>query len=160
MRFTPMSEQQCQEVNVLPAGVYDFEVVEAEDTTSKKGNAMITLSLRVFNPNGGSVMVRDWLVATDGMMYKVRHFCYAVGLDAAYEAGTLQAALCVGRSGKASIKVRDRTDDYPASNTVSDYEVADTQPAGQASAPSPTNGAHCAITEDDIPFSPDPLGGW
>ncbi len=35
MQFTPKTEKQLAEESLLPAGVYDFEVLKAEDAVSK-----------------------------------------------------------------------------------------------------------------------------
>lgn len=148
MNFTPMSEKELAEANLLPAGEYDFEVFEAVDTISRAGNEMIALKLWVFNANGRKFTVRDWLVANN--VEKIASFCRAVGLDNEYHAGTVAAEDMQGRTGRAKIKVNP-AGQYPASNGVSFYVKPK---AGGATAPAPALARKPALAgiDDEIPF--------
>lgn len=122
MQFTPKTENEIIEAALWPEGVYDFEIVEASDTISKKGNEMIALSLRVYDANGGHRFVNDYLL--ESMAFKLRHCAYACGLGSDYENGFLAAEKFVGRSGKLKLGVeKPRDDKYPPKNTVRDYIV-------------------------------------
>ena len=70
MNFTPKSEKELSEENLFPAGIYPFEILEATDKTSKKGNDMIELKLRVFHGERHQI-VNDYLLESIG--YKLRH---------------------------------------------------------------------------------------
>lgn len=144
MKFTPKTEEQLKAENsypVFPEGEYGYEVIKAEDKTSAKGNEMIVLTLRVFGPHDKTTLVNDYLL--EAMEFKLRHFCVSTGLGGAYEAGTLTAGSCHGRSGKVYLDIQPEkqgTDKegnpktFPPKNVVKDYVVSTLKP------------------EDDVPF--------
>jgi hypothetical protein len=125
MKFAPKTEEEIASELIMPAGTYDFEVVEAEEKLSKGGNDMIVVELKVFNKDGGFRKVTDYLL--EKLAYKLRHFCCTTGLIQSYNAGSLSAAKCIGRGGKVIIQVEPerKSDDgsktYPAKNSVKDY---------------------------------------
>ena len=77
MRFQPKTEQEVAGDGVWPASEVDFEILEATETVSKTGNEMIKLRVRIYNAEGRSKTLFDYLVATEGWAYKVRHFAEA-----------------------------------------------------------------------------------
>lgn len=125
MEFEPKSEQDLWEETLLPAGEYDFEVSSAEAKQSKARNDMIELKINVFPADGGNPRkVKDWLMAKMG--FKLRHFCYATGLEQAYEEGTLTDINCQAVSGRLKLGIQDS--DYGKQNSVKDYVVSSTEP--------------------------------
>lgn len=137
MRLTPKTDEELASMNLLPDGIYDFEIIESQDDTSNSGNEMIHCKLKVFKSDGSSyILVDDYLVNTDRMQWKIKHFCESVGLEAEYQAGELTGELCFGRSGKVKIATQPAKDGYPPKNTAKDYEVAIGKPKGMgANAP-------------------------
>lgn len=126
MRFSPKTADQVQAeqqsaFGVWPAGTYDFEIMEAEDTTSKAGNEMITLNVTIFDDKGKSRRIYDYLL--EAMMYKLLHACEACGLLNQYHAGELHASHFIGQSGKCVVTVRPAKDGYPEKNAIGDYVV-------------------------------------
>lgn len=125
MKFAPKSEEELAAELVLPAGTYDFEVVDAEEKLSKGGNEMIVVELKVFNRDGGFRKVTDYLL--EKLAFKLRHFCCTTGLIQAYNAGSLSANKCIGRGGKVIIQIEperkseDGSKTYPSKNSVKDY---------------------------------------
>jgi hypothetical protein len=153
MRFTPKSERELQEERLLPEGVYNFEVAEAEDAVSKKGNEMIAVTLRVFSDSGRALLVDDYLM--EAMLFKLLHFCEATGLSAKYAAGTLEAQDCIGRGGKVKL-AHEEKGGFPPRNVVKDYVTAEAgastapqQPAAPRQAPAYDPGP---TPDDEIPF--------
>ena len=132
MDFEPKSEEDLQGDLCLPAGKYDFTVAEAVEKVSSSGNAMIELSLRVFQSDGSTRFVRDWLVASDASMsqMKVRHFCRSTGLLANYEEGTLTDDICVGVSGIVQT-FQEHSDSFGTQARVRDYLLPEETPAAQ-----------------------------
>lgn len=128
MRVSPKSEAEL--VSCFPAGVYDAEVLKAEDKVSKtSGNDMIELKIKVYGFDDETLVITDYLL--DKMPKKLRHFCDAAGLLPLYESGELQASDCQGASVKVRLKVeRDPAGAYDDKNTVADYivERVPTQP--------------------------------
>lgn len=151
MKVTPRSDKEISESNLMPDGIYSFEVKDAQDSTSAKGNAMTALVLDVFDNDGVAHFVRDWLVETDGGAYKIKHFAKAVGMLKEYEAGNLDVLEMYGKTGKCKIGTsKDKTGQYPDKNTVKDYVEA------SVNAVSPAAGLQKARDsgdlDDEIPF--------
>lgn len=106
---------------LLQPGDYSFEVFEATEKTSAKGNEMIALKLGIYDSEGANHIVYDYLL--DAMAFKMRHFCEATELIEQYEAGTLTADDCMGKTGYCSIKIDPANGNYAAKNSVKDYVV-------------------------------------
>ena len=86
MKFAPKSEKEIASANLLTPGVYGFEIIEAEEATSKAGNDMIKLMVHVFKEDGTPVTVFDYLM--ESVAYKLRHAAEGCGILHAYEQGT------------------------------------------------------------------------
>ena len=129
LSFTPKTEEQIAEENLVPDGEYPFEVIKAEEAISKKtGDPMIKLKLCIFTDDGpaGERHVYDYLIQT--MDFKLRHFCACTGLLERYETGTLEAEDCNGRTGHCIVKTEKQAG-YKPKNAVKDY-VVPKQPEG------------------------------
>ena len=119
--FQPKTEREL--VDLLDAGDGDFEIIDAKDRESKKGSPMIELKLNVFDANGKSKHVYDYLVLTEHNLCqrKIRNCCYAVGLDKQYESGSLSSVDFAGKKGKLTIDIDDKDPAYPPKNIIRDY---------------------------------------
>jgi len=125
MQFNSKSREELARESLTPPGEYDFEIMRAEETTSKKGNEMIKLKLRVFVENG-EIHVYDYLVA--GMEYKLANFCDAIGRSDDYDDGEINADNLVGCAGKLKLVIEEAQKDkdtgevkWPAKNAVKTY---------------------------------------
>lgn len=150
MQFQPKSEEDLKREALLAPGTYDFDVLSAEEKVSARGNDMIALKLKVYS-DGGERHVRDWLMPSMG--FKLRHFAETTGLLGAYDAGTLSAEDCKGRSGRVILVIKD-DEKYGPQNSVKDYEKPK-KPAEEAMTktdPKPVRPAPAA-TDDQIPFA-------
>lgn len=149
----PKTEEELDMDRLLPKGTYDFEIVKAEEKTSKKGHEMIDANLKVYHGEGFQ-FVRDFLM--EAMPHKLRHFAETVGVLDAYESGSLQASDIVGRSGKVRIDI-EPAGEYPAKNVVKDYgekkkaDVAAKGPLMNAG-PKKTPSVEDGLESDSIPF--------
>ncbi len=128
LTFEPKSEEQIEkqeqeraEKRVAPAGEYDFQILNAENKTSKSGNAMIEIEVGLFRGDTMAWKVKDWLLPA--MESKLRHFCDAAGLLARYESGMLTAEDCRGRSGRCRVAVEPGQGNYPDKNAIKDYRT-------------------------------------
>lgn len=128
--FVPKSDTEIHEIqnrSLLPEGIYPFLVKDIVESTSSKGNAMLEILLSFIDTNGGERNIKDYLTATDQMIFKLKHFCDAIGLAEDYAKGSVITQKCIGRSGKASIGTQkgnakpDGTGYYPDKNNVKDY---------------------------------------
>ncbi len=147
MRFTPKSEKQLNEEKLLPEGDYPFEISGAENATSKKGNPMIKITVRVYKPDGQFILVTDYLM--EAMLYKLLHCCQACGLEEQYNTGLLEPEMFVGKTGMLKLKV-DPEGEYPAKNSIKDY-IKD---AGKVTLPKDNlqKVLDNTVEDDDIPF--------
>jgi len=161
MRVTPRTQEEIDLENLIPAGVYDFEVVKAEDKISKKGKEqgltepnMIELNLKVFHGDTYS-FVRDWIM--EAMPGKLLHFVNETGLADKYGDGEFVAADCLGKCGKVKIVVEEPKGNFEAKNSVKDYGEKKKADAS-AKGPLMNAGPKTAVEDDDgendqsIPF--------
>lgn len=141
MQFTPKSEEELQALNLLEPGEYDFEIIKAEDRRSKSGNEMIALTIKVWDHAGKERTVFDWLLDSELSHYKIKHFCFSVGLEDKYELGLLESNDCWGRKGILKLGIqKDKTKQYPDKNVVNDYIVDKESKSSEE------------FKDDDIPF--------
>ena len=156
MKYEPKTEEQLDNEMLVPDGTYDFEVTDAEEKATKKGDPMIALKLRVFDGNGSPRVQRDWLIGNGHPMCirKIKHFCDTTGLD--YEGGELSAEVCIGRSGLVQLDHAD-SEEYGPQNRVADYktenptETREKAPRGVPAGQTKT-ATSAAAGSDDIPF--------
>ena len=124
MRYQPLSEEDANDKSnqfaLLKDGDYPFEVLEAEDKTSKNGNEYIKTKLGVAASPGRQQWV--WCNLVPAMEFQLRHLCESTGLLAKYATGQLTARDCIGRTGIASI-ITKKQDGYEARNEVKDFVV-------------------------------------
>lgn len=124
---TEEEAQKSKEFPLLPDGIYDFIVIESKFKTSRAGNPMIELKLRVTH-DGLEHTVFDNLIPTDRMIWKVRHFCAATGNLEKFEKETFNENDAMGSRGMMLVgNVGERPKDdgsggvWKAKNVVDDY---------------------------------------
>ncbi len=150
MKITPKTEDEIRRGLLLPEGEYDFEIISAEEKTSKAGNPMIALKLKVFN-GGGERHISDWVMEKGE--FKLRHFMFAIGFGAAYESGDIIPEQFAGQCGKLSLTVKEQ-EGFQPQNSVRDYIVPEEKKA-EASAAKKTQAAAAnapVAGDDSIPF--------
>lgn len=154
MQFKPYSDKEISEMNLWPKGEYDFEFGAAEEKVSSSGNDMIVVEVKLYNAEGRSRMVTDFLLPTEAMAYKLKHACEAVGLLDSYEAGTLNAVDLTGRGGRCKLGIQsDKKGQYPDKNVINDY-VVDKTARGEVGAfpPKSKQAMVDPSLDDEIPF--------
>lgn len=135
MKFTPKTEKEIAEENLWQPGEYSFEVLEAADKTSKSGNEMIELKLKVYADDGGYIFLNDYLL--ESMAYKLRHAADACGILEQYNAGSLVAADFAGKAGRVKLVIQKSKDpQYSDKNAVKDYVKS----SAETKASAPVNG--------------------
>lgn len=132
--FNPLSDAEInslQNRDLLPDGVYPFVVETIDTQNSKSGNLMLKVRIGVFKDMNDKRSIIDYLVPTDQMMFKLKHFCESIGLIKEYENGSFVISSCINRTGKVRIGVQkgsakiDGTGFYPDKNSVKDYVKAE-----------------------------------
>lgn len=134
LTYRPYSKDELRPL--LPPGIYPFRVESATAKTSSAGNPMIELVIKARNEGGTTVTIYDYLLMPDtnsddepkikSKTWKIRNFCYSVGLEDEYMSGTLSPISCNGRSGNAKLYVeQDPNGKYADKNRVAHYIESD-----------------------------------
>lgn len=160
MKFEPKTEAQVSSYQTYAPGVYDFEIVKATDETSKAGNDMIKVVLKIFGNDGTSSIISDYLLTNEEMAYKLRHCCSAIGIIKKYESGELEAGDFVTGVGKVKLKIDkgkekdDKSGFYQDRNAVVDYIAGDDRSASEKEKSDKNHGLkrNKAKLDDSIPF--------
>jgi hypothetical protein len=152
MKFDPKTSKEINEMAFIKPGKYRFEVREAKETVSKKGNEMLVVTLKIYLDNGDTRMLTDYLL--EAFPKKLFNFCQVVGLSEEYAHGDLRAHMLLGLTGFVKIDVEDeRPKDgggfWPEKNTVKDYVKDYVYPGAEEETPSSQN---IDLIDDDIPF--------
>jgi hypothetical protein len=82
-------EANAERFQLLKEGQYEGVITSSTDTTSSKGSPMMDMTVSVYDENGKSHEIRDFLVFTKPMMWKVVHFADSANVSKEYEAGKL-----------------------------------------------------------------------
>ena len=150
------TEQEALEerFNLLKEGEYDAVITSSQDKVSaNSGNPMMDIILQVFDENGKARDVRDFLVFTKSMMWKVIHFADSAGLISQYEQGKLCSEVAIGSRVRVKITIEEGSEipadklkskpagsKYPDKNKVEDYVKKNDQ------------NQEDKILDDDVPF--------
>lgn len=129
--FTPLTDEQLNAIDIVPDGVYDFQVIKSTRKDSKAGNPMAALQLMIWDKEGKERLVFDYLVFSQVNLNikKLSHFCKAVGLEKEYLSGKVPEDL-TSYSGKVIIGTQDEMPNptggvYAKKNIVVDYVKRD-----------------------------------
>lgn len=151
MRFTPLSEEELQTAALAPDGLYNYQVLKAEDGISQAGNDKIDLTLKIWDDAGKQSLIFSNL----SLIKLLKHFCDVNGLQEHYLKGEISASLCDKKSGgKVLIGIQGEKPNpnggmYQAKNIVKDYVVA---PKGSALNPMKPLPEVKDDFSDDVPF--------
>jgi hypothetical protein len=126
MKFTPKTEEELNEIKLVPEGKYSFEVLNAEPMISKGGNEMIKLTLGIWDKEGQIHTIFDYLL--EAMAYKLKHFCDAIGLSDKYKEGSIEPFDLIAKLGTLNLIIQKGKDNpnggkYPDKNSVRDYII-------------------------------------
>jgi hypothetical protein len=128
-QFTPKTDAELEALknsHLLADGIYNFTVREVEQKISQTGNPMLKVTLGVTDSDNIRTIV-DYLVSTEKMMFKLKHFCEALGLEKEYLAGSFDPDQCLDLTGSVHVSVQkgnlrpDGTGFYPDKNIARDY---------------------------------------
>lgn len=126
-KFIPKTDEELDMEGLAPEGVYDFDVIEAQETVSKSsGDPMIKLKIRVFTDNGDR-FIYDYLI--ESFAKKLKHFFRTGGLEKDYETGSIPVEKIKEVKGKVKIRIEPEkvetingeSKTYRAKNVVEDY---------------------------------------
>jgi len=115
MRFNAAEQSN----DLLPGGVYEFEVVGASESISTNGNDMLVLKIKI-EAKGLVITITDWIIAKQ--LKKLRKAAQSCGLGELFDSGEIPAESFMGRRGKAKIVVdRAANQNYRDRNIVEAY---------------------------------------
>lgn len=163
-QYEVMSEQDAMQerFQLVKEGIYDAVITASQDTISaNSGNPMMDMTVTVYDENGKARDIRDFLVFTKAMMWKVVHFADSAGILKEYEAGKLCSEVAIGKRVQVKITVEEGSEipqdklkgkplgsKYPDKNKVEDYiKKGDQGVPGVQDPNSPP-----PFTDDEIPF--------
>lgn len=158
-QYQVMTEQQAmnERFQLLKEGIYDAVITASQDTMSSKGSPMMDMTVSVFDENGKQVDVRDFLVFTKPMMWKIIHFASSAGIMKEYEMRRMCSQVAINRRVQVHIGIdqgkeipQDKLQGkplgskYPDKNKVIDYIKKEDQNQPEVKG---TN-----FQDDDVPF--------
>lgn len=152
-------EAMAERFQLIKEGEYEAVITASSDTKSaSSGNPMMDMTVTVYDENGKNHDVRDFLVFTKQMMWKVVHFAESAGIEKEYEAGKLCSQVSINKVVRVKIIVEQGSEipqdklkgkplgsKYPDKNKVEDYikKGASVTPNGENPPP---------FEDSDIPF--------
>lgn len=129
--FQPLTEEEISSYSLMEEGIYDFEVSKSIKKVSKSNNPMAELTLKVWDKEGKSHLIYDYLIFSKVPLNikKVKHFCDTTGLFDNYKRGECPEELST-LSGKVHIGIQEEQQKpsggfYPKKNVVIDYIKAE-----------------------------------
>jgi hypothetical protein len=162
-QYEVMSEQDAmnERFQLVKEGIYDAVITASQDTVSaNSGNPMMDMTVTVYDENGKARDIRDFLVFTKAMMWKVVHFADSAGIVKEYEEGKLCSEVAVGKRVQVKITVEEGSEipqdklkgkpmgsKYPDKNKVEDYIKKSDQGATSVKSENPA-----PFEDDDIAF--------
>lgn len=135
---------------LLPEGAYAFVVRGIKAKISQAGNPMLEVQLGILDKDGNERSIFDYIVASRKMMFKLKHFCDALGMSAEYAEGKFDPMKCIGKKGAALVMIqkgnmKEDGTSYPDKNAIKDYAKASKPAANDVK-------GHHAEFNDDIKF--------
>lgn len=158
--YQVMTEQDAmnERFQLLKEGIYEAVVSASSDTISSKGHPMMDMTVTVYDQDGKTHDVRDFLVFTKQMMWKIVHFADSAGMLKEYEAGNLCSETAINKRCVVKIVIeqggeipQDKLKGKPLGtryfdkNKVEDYIKKGDQGVPNGNEPPP-------FTDDDVPF--------
>ncbi len=121
MKFNVLNPQELAYKNNISSGIYDFEVLEAEETISKQKIPMIKLLLKITHDKEKH-KIFDYLSSES--VWKIKQFLEATNEIDCYSQGELTTDDCIGRAG--ILRVRTYENEYGTQTKVVSYFSRDT----------------------------------
>ena len=92
----------------LSAGPAVFQVVFAQETSSKKGDPMLEIELEVTDQYGAKKKMSEYLLGTEKMMWKLHAFLRAISRESLYTAdGTIDPDMLLGGMGDCELEEKE-----------------------------------------------------
>ena len=158
--YAVLSEQEAEQerYSLLKEGIYDALISKSLDTiSSNTGNPMMDMTITVFDEQGKPHDIRDFLVFTPKMMWKVRRCAESAGVLEEYELQKFCSEPILQKSVKVKVGIESGSvipedklkgkpfgSKYPDKNKIEDYI--------KKSDKNPSNPEGERLEDDDVPF--------
>lgn len=127
MKHDALTEEEIAKAALLPEGTYDFTIIEVNEYVSDKGNATFKIKHNIFEPEGKTRVIYDWV--TPAWPKKFKHLHDACGLIDLYNSKQAKPEDFVDKSGKLILGVgepyKDKNGLDRINNSVVDYVKRD-----------------------------------
>lgn len=156
--YEVLTEDQAnkERYQLLNDGMYPAVIKRVEHKVSSTGNNMYELDLDVYDENGRNHFIRDYVVFTRSMSWKVIHFADSTGTLAEYESKKFTPDLLLNKSCVVMLKTQQGGEipseklngkpvgsRYPDKNVIQDYVKKCDQVAQKK------------VANSDLPFNDD-----
>lgn len=121
MIFEPLTDEQIesQKKRLIP-GMADFEILDAKEKTSKSGNPMIEVILRVWDSEGTQGQLKDFLPSN--VQWKIKSILQAINKGDLYQTGNVTSLDLVMGCGKCMLGMeKSRDPQFPDQIRVKEY---------------------------------------
>jgi hypothetical protein len=128
------AQASVERFNLLKDGEYDAVIEKSMDKISSSGNPMMDMTLSVFDENGMQYTIRDFLVFTPKMMWKIVNCAKSANVIEQYESQNFCSELMESKrvrvkisTEKGGIILEDKLkgksfgSKYPDKNKIEDY---------------------------------------
>lgn len=148
MKFTPKTEQELAEEQLVPEGEYGYEVVSATEEVGKtSGKPYLKLNLKIYGDDGRENRV--FCNLSTGYERLLRNFCDSAGILSEYSRGELHPDMLIGLGGRCHVIIK-KQEGWASKNEVKDFVKRKVVVSG-AAAPA-SKAASAEPNGDDIPF--------
>jgi hypothetical protein len=142
--YQVLSEQQAmsERFQLLKEGEYDAIIIASQDRSSSTGNPMMDMTVSVYDENGKVHDIRDFLVFTKSMMWKVIHCADSAGIMSEYESQKFCSDAIIGKRVRVKISMEEGSvipeeklngkipgSKYPNKNKIEDYIKNSNEPS-------------------------------
>lgn len=107
MKFRPLDQEIKNEFVPLSPGEATFEIKEAEDAISTKGDPMLKLVLKCKDIKGNQGRVWENILGTEMWDWKIRHLLKSIGKFNLYANGDIDPFDLIGSTGKVLLKSKE-----------------------------------------------------
>lgn len=155
MNYKPSTANEVREKMLIPAGEYDYEIIEAKEMMSKgnpekgtKPRPMLLVKHLVYY--GESTRYSDrYFMLDDDSFGALRNLCEATGLLKKYEDNTLQPDDLEGKCGRLKLKIAHNKFKDEDENKITKYIVPKAE--STTAQPGPDDLAREAEDADFVP---------
>lgn len=108
INYQVMTEEEAtaERFKLLQSGDYDATIDNAIDKVSQKsGCPMIEINFSVYDKNGKSYSIKDWLTFQPNMMWKIIKFCKSANLMDEYNSQKLCADTVRGKNIRVRVSI-------------------------------------------------------